>query len=94
MQRDIRRLKDFAAMKDEDRRQMLRSLSDAEYLDIVTVCANMPYVEMKIRSEGMWYYFSASFKICLLFFQDFVILQFHNEHHEPNGKYEIKKKLS
>lgn len=39
-------------MKDEERRQILRSLSDAEYLDVVTVSSNMPHIQMKIRTEG------------------------------------------
>nr|KAG5706886.1 hypothetical protein BaRGS_021392 [Batillaria attramentaria] len=50
--RNIRHIREFAAMKDEDRRQMLRSLTDAEYRNIVTVAASLPYVEMTIRSEG------------------------------------------
>ena len=39
-------------MKDEDRRQMLRSLGEVEYRDIMQVCGYMPFVEMNIRSEG------------------------------------------
>ncbi|CAL1544944.1 unnamed protein product [Lymnaea stagnalis] len=49
--RDIRHIRDFVNMKEEDRRQLLRSLSDSEYLDVVTVCAKMPYVEMTVRTE-------------------------------------------
>lgn len=51
-QRNIRHLREFAAMKDEDRRQMLRSLTDGEYRNIVAVAGSLPYVEMTIRSEG------------------------------------------
>lgn len=49
--RNIRHIREFAAMKDEDRRQMLRSLTDGEYRNIVTVAGSLPYVEMTIRSE-------------------------------------------
>ncbi|XP_025097112.1 translocation protein SEC63 homolog [Pomacea canaliculata] len=49
--RDIRHIRDLVAMKDEERRQILRSLSDAEYLDVVTVSSNMPHIQMKIRTE-------------------------------------------
>lgn len=49
--RNIRHIKEFASMKDEERRQMLRGLTDGEYRNIVTVVAGLPYVEMTIRSE-------------------------------------------
>lgn len=31
---------------------MLRSLSDGEYMDVLTVCAQLPHVEMSVRTEG------------------------------------------
>ncbi|RUS73201.1 hypothetical protein EGW08_019047 [Elysia chlorotica] len=49
--RDIRHIRDFISMKDEDRRAMLRGLTDAEYIDVMTVCANLPFVEMNVRTE-------------------------------------------
>ncbi|XP_076444580.1 translocation protein SEC63 homolog isoform X2 [Babylonia areolata] len=49
--RNIRHIRDFVSMKDEDRRQMLRSLGEGEYRDIIQVCGTMPHVEMSIRSE-------------------------------------------
>ncbi|KAL8586617.1 hypothetical protein ACOMHN_040125 [Nucella lapillus] len=49
--RNIRHIRDFVSMKDEDRRQMLRSLGDGEYRDLIQVCSTMPHVEMNIRSE-------------------------------------------
>ncbi|GFO42663.1 translocation protein sec63 homolog [Plakobranchus ocellatus] len=49
--RDIRHIKDFISMKDEDRRAMLRGLTDGEYLDVMTVCAHLPHVEMKVKTE-------------------------------------------
>ena len=53
LQRNIRGLRDFVAMEDSDRRAMLRSLTDQEYVDIMNVCSIMPHVEMNIRSEGV-----------------------------------------
>ncbi|XP_059158814.1 translocation protein SEC63 homolog [Physella acuta] len=49
--RDIRHIRDFVSMDDEDRRSMLRSLTDNEYCDVMTVCAQMPYVEMTVKTE-------------------------------------------
>ncbi|BFZ09267.1 hypothetical protein BsWGS_12306 [Bradybaena similaris] len=49
--RDIRHIRDLANMKDEDRRLMLRGLSDIEYLDVISVCAKLPYVEMTTKTE-------------------------------------------
>lgn len=49
--RDIRHIRDFISMKEEDRRAMLRGLTDAEYLDVMTVCSHLPYVEMKTKTE-------------------------------------------
>lgn len=39
-------------MKDDERRSILRSLTDEEYLDVMEVCASMPYVTLEIKSEG------------------------------------------
>lgn len=39
-------------MNDEDRRLMLRGLSDSDYLDVMAVCAKLPYVEMTVKTEG------------------------------------------
>ncbi|KAK3758267.1 hypothetical protein RRG08_036537 [Elysia crispata] len=49
--RDIRHIRDFISMKEEDRRAMLRGLTDAEYLDVMTVCAHLPFVEMNLKTE-------------------------------------------
>lgn len=51
-QRNIRHIRDFVNMKDEERRLMLRSLSDHDYLDVIAVCAKLPYVEMTVKTEG------------------------------------------
>ncbi|UYV67794.1 SEC63 [Cordylochernes scorpioides] len=49
--RNIRSLKHLAMMKSSDRRAMLRSLSDSQYSDVMTVLANMPLIELDVRSE-------------------------------------------
>jgi translocation protein SEC63 len=52
VQRNIRHIRDFVGMKEEERRQMLRSLGDGEYRDIIAVCSDMPYIDMNVRTEG------------------------------------------
>jgi len=40
-------------MNDEDRRSLLRQLTDSEYRDVLSVCAMMPNVEITARCEGV-----------------------------------------
>ncbi|KAK6187306.1 hypothetical protein SNE40_005367 [Patella caerulea] len=47
----VRCLKDVAMLKEEDRRPLFRSLGDDEYLDIISVIAKMPDVDMTINTE-------------------------------------------
>lgn len=47
----IRTLPQLAAMKDDDRRNMLNKLSDEQYEDIVTVLGNMPLLEVDVKTE-------------------------------------------
>ncbi|BFZ25302.1 hypothetical protein BsWGS_28341 [Bradybaena similaris] len=49
--RNIRHISDLVNMKDEERRLMLRGLSDSDYLDVIAVCATLPYVEMTVKTE-------------------------------------------
>ena len=51
-QRNIQRIRDLVRMEEEDRRALLRTLTDDEYRDVMNVCATMPNVEMTIKSEG------------------------------------------
>ena len=39
-------------MKEDDRRQLLRSFSDSEYQDVINMCALLPNVIMTVTSEG------------------------------------------
>ena len=39
-------------MKNDERRDMLHSLSEQEYRDVMNVAAAMPYVTMDVKSQG------------------------------------------
>ena len=41
------------AMNDEDRRSLLRQLTDSEYRDVLSVCAMMPSVDITVHCEGL-----------------------------------------
>ncbi|XP_031848650.1 translocation protein Sec63 [Nomia melanderi] len=47
----IRSLQQFAQLKGEKRRLILRNLSDSDYEDVMKVLGSMPYIEFKVRSE-------------------------------------------
>ncbi|XP_029655236.1 translocation protein SEC63 homolog [Octopus sinensis] len=49
--RNIRSVKDFLLMKDDDRRFILRNLSDEEYKNLLDVAASMPYITFEVKSE-------------------------------------------
>ncbi|KFM72645.1 Translocation protein SEC63-like protein, partial [Stegodyphus mimosarum] len=49
--RNIRSLRNLACMKSDERRAMLRSLSDDEYRDVMNVLAKFPVVEVDVKSE-------------------------------------------
>ncbi|KAI1286775.1 Translocation protein SEC63 -like protein [Halotydeus destructor] len=49
--RYIRNIEHLAQMKDDDRRTMLRNLSDDQYEDIVNVLGSMPLIVLDVRSE-------------------------------------------
>lgn len=51
-QRNIQRIRDLVKMEEEDRRALLRTLTDDEYRDVMNVCAIMPNIQMIIKSEG------------------------------------------
>jgi translocation protein SEC63 len=38
-------------MKDEDRRNILKALSDDQYADVIRVCASMPLIDFKVMTE-------------------------------------------
>lgn len=52
LQRHIKSIQQFAQLKHEDRRQILRNLSDDQYEDVMKVVGKMPYIDLQVRSEG------------------------------------------
>ena len=52
-QRNIRSLKQLVSMNEDDRRSLLRQLTDAEYRDVLSVCAMMPNVDITTHCEGL-----------------------------------------
>jgi len=49
--RNIKSLKQFAQMKEEDRRSLLRSISDEQYKDVIKVLGMMPSLSMNVTTE-------------------------------------------
>ncbi len=49
--RNIKSLQQLAKMKDEDRRSMLRGLTDEQYKDVLRVLAQMPVLDAEITTE-------------------------------------------
>lgn len=49
--RNIRNMMDFARMADSERRSMLRSLSENEYDNVMSVLLKMPVLELDVKSE-------------------------------------------
>ncbi|XP_066591579.1 translocation protein SEC63 homolog [Prorops nasuta] len=49
--RQIKSLQQFAQLKGEERRLILRNLTDDQYDDVMKVLGSLPYIEFKIRSE-------------------------------------------
>ena len=40
-------------MREDERRALLRSLANDEYENVMSMCANLPHVEMNVKTEGM-----------------------------------------
>ena len=74
MQRQIKSLQQFAQLKGEERRTILRSLSDEEYNDVIKVLGKMPYIDFQVRCEGSWFFalsflsFVVAYIICIVIF--------------------------
>ncbi|XP_008557153.1 translocation protein SEC63 homolog [Microplitis demolitor] len=49
--RKIKTLQQLAQLKGDERRQILRNLTDEQYEDVMRVLGNMPYVDFKVQSE-------------------------------------------
>lgn len=55
--RQIKSLQQYAQLKGEDRRNLLKSLSDDEYENVMKVLGRMPYVDFQTQVEGKLYNF-------------------------------------
>ncbi|CAF5218269.1 unnamed protein product, partial [Rotaria magnacalcarata] len=51
--RTIKHIRQFAAIGDEQRRSMLRSITDEQYNDIMNVLAIYPHVTMTVSFGGI-----------------------------------------
>lgn len=55
--RHIKNLQQFAQLKPEESRHVLKHLSDFEYEQVIRVLAKMPLIDFSIRCEGVCYSF-------------------------------------
>lgn len=69
--RKIKTLQQLAQLKGDERRQILRNLTDEQYEDVMRVLGNMPYVDFKVQSEGKLIY-KFNFKFTLIFTYEFL----------------------
>jgi len=51
-QRNIRSIERFILLPEEERRSLLRTLTDAEYYDVMIVCRSMPRISLEANTEG------------------------------------------
>ena len=50
--RNITSMDSFVAMKNQDRRSLVRVLSDEDYLDVMAVCISFPHVTITTETQG------------------------------------------
>ena len=53
-QRNIRNIRQLVSMREDERRALLRSLANDEYENVMSMCANLPHVEMNVKTEGAY----------------------------------------
>ena len=54
LQRNITSIEQFLMMKSNDRRALVRTLSDEEYNDIMAMCSMLPHVDIEAETQGGW----------------------------------------
>lgn len=54
--RQVKTLLQYAQMSGDDRRSLLRNLSDEQYEDVMKILGQMPYVDFQVRCEGKLLY--------------------------------------
>ena len=52
--RNITTIDEFVAMKSENRRSLVRLLSDEDYLDVMAVCSNFPHISITTETQGIY----------------------------------------
>lgn len=50
--KQIKSLQQYAQLKSEDRRNVLRTFSDEEYNNVMKVLGAMPYIDFQVKYEG------------------------------------------
>lgn len=55
----MKSIQQFAQLKNEDRRSILRFLTDEQYMDVMKIVGRMPLIDFQVRSEGEY-----SFEFC------------------------------
>lgn len=55
LQRPVKTIQQFAQLKHEDRRSILRFLDDDQYEDVMKVVGRMPLIDFSVRCEGTSY---------------------------------------
>lgn len=50
----VQTLTQLAQIPGEERRTLLRGLTDQQYDDLITVLSNMPYIHFQVNTEGNW----------------------------------------
>jgi translocation protein SEC63 len=51
--RNIITIEEFVAMKNADRRSLVRAISDEDYLDVMAVCSSFPHVTISTETQGI-----------------------------------------
>lgn len=50
--KQIKSLQQYAQLKSEERRNILRNFSDEEYNNVMKVLGSMPYIDFQVKYEG------------------------------------------
>ncbi len=50
--RQVRTIQQFSQMKEDERRTLLKALTDDQYQDVLRVCSSMPLIDYKVQCEG------------------------------------------
>ena len=51
--RNITTIDEFVAMRNKDRRALVRLLSDEDYLDVMAMCSSFPHATITTETQGI-----------------------------------------